>query len=143
MYKITTFFIKAQLPGLTTDYLLDSYKNEIQQQSTTKVTIDSATITFANDNIMSTATSYSNRYSNFSNGRIDVEETDDEFIVHLEASLVNLFIKPGLVAGIAPLFILFFKWLCAIYIFTWTLCICIIYFNQLYLDEYFVSYIFY
>jgi len=107
MYKISTFFIKAQLPGLTIDYLLDSYKSELQQQSATKVTIDLASITFAHDNIISTATSYSNRYSNFSNGRIDIEETEDEFIVHLEASLTNLFIKPGLVAGIATLFILF------------------------------------
>jgi len=106
MYKVSTFFIKGQLPGLTLDYLIDLYKSELQLQSAGKVDSDSSTIYFTNDNIFRFATGYSTKYSNFSSGRIDITETEEEFIVYLQASLSNLFIKPGLFAGLATLFLL-------------------------------------
>ena len=79
----STYFIKAQIPGTTIHDLLKMYEREIL--------IQGAEQTFIRDNVVEFSgrakplSRYGNKFANFSEGRLIIEETATEFEVFLEA----------------------------------------------------------
>ena len=106
MYKISTFFIKVQVAGLTAQKLQDFYVTELQNQGVDKVTFDTNNIIFINDAVRIAMNRYATKFSYFSKGTITFEETDKQFIVTVNGSLTNVFVTPAVCAGIATIALL-------------------------------------
>ena len=106
MYKISTFFIKEQLRGLTKADLLDYYRQELQIQGVSRTGIDFSKITFQNSLGTSIFYRSTSRFANFATGTIEIDETGNEFTVLFTANLANIFIAPGLFAAIVTILFL-------------------------------------
>ena|ERR1700754_4141172 len=78
----STYFIKAQTPKATLDRLLSLYEREIRIQGAEQTTITGNAIEFSGG---SPTRRYGNKFANFSEGRLIIEETETEFLVYLEA----------------------------------------------------------
>jgi hypothetical protein len=106
MFKISTAFIKGQIPGVTLDQLIRIYKRKLEDQSVSRISVNNGIIYFSNDSFKIVLTRYSNKFSSFSNGSIKITDTETEFVVCLQASLTRLFISAAFIAGIPTLFLL-------------------------------------
>lgn len=78
----STYFIKAQIPTATIDRLLNLYKREILIQGADEAVIVNNVVEFSGG---SPLRKYGNKFANFSEGRLIVEETETEFQIFLEA----------------------------------------------------------
>jgi hypothetical protein len=78
----STYFIKAQIPGTTIDKLLRLYEREILIQGAGQTRIKDNAVEFSGGFVLNR---YGNKFANFSNGRLVIEETDTDLKVYLEA----------------------------------------------------------
>ena len=82
MALASTYFIKAQIPGATIGQLLDLYRREILIQGADEAVIVGNMVEFSGG---SPIRKYGNKFANFSEGKLIIEETETEFEVFLEA----------------------------------------------------------
>jgi hypothetical protein len=106
MYKIATFFKKAQIPGVMAPVLIDLYKQELEYQSVSKIEINNNTIDFSDKLFKLVYKGQPNKFGSFSSGQITIEETEQEYIVNLSASMGHLVNKAGIVTGLYVLFLI-------------------------------------
>ena len=78
----STYFIKAQIPTATIDRLLNLYKREILIQGADEAVIVNNAVAFSGG---SPLRRYGNKFANFTEGRLIIEETETEFEIFLEA----------------------------------------------------------
>lgn len=78
----STYFIKAQIPTATIDRLLNLYKREILIQGADEAIIVNNVIEFSGGSLFR---AHGNKFANFSEGRLIIEETETEFEIFLEA----------------------------------------------------------
>jgi hypothetical protein len=107
MYKTTTFFIKAQTPGISVPVLLELYKQELEFQEVSNVEVSSDKVIFSNETFKIFWYAHAYRFSNFKSGQINIEETDEEYIVTLSANLSRMLNKAGVITAIVILVMLF------------------------------------
>lgn len=99
MYKVSTYFIKGQLPGVTKNDLLERYKTEFQYQSADNISTNGNTINFSNNTFKFAVTRFSKKLSMFSKGEIEIVEEESEFIIYFSVQWTRLFIPAGLLAA--------------------------------------------
>jgi len=97
MYKTSTQFIKGQNPGISTERLLEYYKQELEYQSVNEIDIENSKIYFKNNRFRFNDR-YPNKFAGFLQGEISVAETDSDFIVSLRADISGLIEMAGVVA---------------------------------------------
>jgi ABC-type multidrug transport system fused ATPase/permease subunit len=107
MFKISTYFIKGQIPGVTKRYLINRYKRELDGQSVNNITVTPDTISFTNNTFRVVLNKFANKFSSFSKGQIKIVEEVDEFGIYFQADLTRLFTSAGITAAIATVFFLF------------------------------------
>jgi hypothetical protein len=107
MFKVSTYFIKGQIPGVTKSEIIKLYKRELEGQSVNNISSDDDTINFKNNTFRFVLNRFANKFSSFSEGQIKVVDEKDEFGVYFEAKLANLFTSAGLISAIAILFAIF------------------------------------
>jgi len=98
MYKTSTYFIKAQIPGTSVAELLQLYKQELQDQSVSKIELDDNFLTFSNDTFRFTL-NRSDKFANFTSGQIKIEDNGPEYIVTLEADNSRTYTVAGIVSA--------------------------------------------
>jgi len=106
MFKVSTVFIKEQIPHVTLGQLISRYKRELERQSVSNISVDFDTIYFANSTFRFVLNRYANKFSSFSNGQIKIVDTGNEFVVYVKASVTRLFISAGLIGVAVTLFFL-------------------------------------
>jgi hypothetical protein len=79
----TTYFIKAQIPGVAIDRLLKMYEREILIQGARQTAITGNTVEFSDTAAI--VNRYARHFAGFVDGRLIIEETASEFEVSLEA----------------------------------------------------------
>ncbi|MGC4102138.1 hypothetical protein [Ferruginibacter sp.] len=117
MYKTSTYFIKAQIPGVTQKDLVDLYKRELEIQSVNNISADVNTISFINNFFRFIPTKSANKFSSFSQGKIEIVDEADEFGIYFQATTTRVFASAGLMAALAALLCLFndgFNFFCLI-----------------------------
>jgi hypothetical protein len=77
----TTYFIKAQISGVDINRLLELYKREILIQGANSAEIIGNRVEFSGGSSLK----YGNKFAGFTNGQLNIEESDSEFEVYLEA----------------------------------------------------------
>ena len=107
MFKVSTYFIKGQIPGVAKSEIIKLYKRELEGQSVNNISTDAGTISFKNNTFRFVLNRFANKFSSFSEGQIKVVDEEDKFGVYFEAKLANLFTTAGLIAAIAILFSIF------------------------------------
>lgn len=107
MFNSSTYFIKAQVPGLTIAHLLNFYKRELHLQQVSDVHVTGNRIDFTNNNFKLVIDRYANKFSSFSSGHIIINDEDDKFVIRLHASMKKLWVNAAVFALIAGSFILF------------------------------------
>jgi hypothetical protein len=105
MYKTSTFFKKAEIPGATIPVLLDLYREELKYQTVTHIEVNSNSIDFRDDLLKVTYKGQPSKFGNFSSARITIEETAHEYVVTFSADMSRLLNKSGYFAGLVPPFI--------------------------------------
>src|SRR5689334_11063182 len=78
----STYFIKAQIPRVDINRLLDLYKREILIQGAEYAEINGNVVEFSGG---SSIRKYGNKFAGFTQGQLVIEETESEFEVYLEA----------------------------------------------------------
>lgn len=78
----STYFIKAQIPGIDIVRLLELYKREILIQGAGYADINNNVVEFSGGSITGRR---GNKFAGFSQGQLIIEETASEFEVYLEA----------------------------------------------------------
>lgn len=106
MFKTSTSIIKAQIPGITLSHLLNFYKRELNYQSVSHTAIRENCLSFSNKTYKFVINRYANKFSSFSNGQIKITDTENEFIIQMQANMTRLFINTGIIAGAMALFFL-------------------------------------
>ena len=106
MFKISTAFIKDQIPGVTLNQLISIYKRTLEDQSVSHISVNADKIDFSNNTFKIVLARYSNKFSGFTNGSIEIIDTETELVVYFQARLTRLFVSAAFIAGIATLFLL-------------------------------------
>jgi hypothetical protein len=99
MFTTTTYFIKAQTPGINVHKLLDLYKRELNTQGIKNITEDGNVLYFVNDDSEILFNRFDRRFSDFSEGKIGIEDNDTEFLAYMEATPTNF--MSGLTAKVS------------------------------------------
>jgi hypothetical protein len=107
MFKISTYFIKGQIPGVTKSDLINCYKRELDRQSVNNISVTPDTISFKNNTFRFVLNKFANKFSSFSKGQIKIVDEVEEFGVYFQADLTRIFTSAGLTAAIATLFFIF------------------------------------
>lgn len=100
MFKTSTYFIKGQIPGVAKEDLINLYQRELDEQSVDSILVDQDTITFYNRTIRFVLNRFANKYSNFSEGLINIKESNTEYGIYFQASWTRLFKSAALIAVI-------------------------------------------
>lgn len=103
MYKTSTYFIKGQVPDTSVFELLQLYKQELENQSISKIQIRDNSLTFSNNIFKIVTNRYPNKFSSFTCGQINIEDNGSEFLVAFEADNTRTFIVAGMIAGAVTL----------------------------------------
>ncbi|WP_343744884.1 hypothetical protein [Chitinophaga sp.] len=80
----TTYFIKAQIPGVTLDQLLTLYGREIRLGGADEAYIEDNMVRFSGAAFR--VGRHRGKFADFTDGRLIIEETPTEYLVSLEAS---------------------------------------------------------
>lgn len=107
MYKTSSFFIKAQIPGISIPGLLQFYRQELEEQSISDIEVDENSLRFSNEVFRLPISRSANKYSGFTSGRITIEENGDEYLVLFEGDNARNLVVAGVVAGTVTLISLF------------------------------------
>lgn len=107
MFKVSTYFIKGQIPGVTKSDLINLYKRELEGQCVDNISSSADIISFSNNTFKFVLNKFANRFSSFSKGQIKIVDEPNEFGIYFQADLTRLFTSAGLMAGVATLFFLF------------------------------------
>lgn len=78
----STYFIKAQIPGVGLSRLLELYQREILIQGAGQAYIRGNIVEFSGGSWLRR---YGNKFGGFTDGRLIIEESASEFEVYLEA----------------------------------------------------------
>lgn len=100
IFKLSTFYIKAQLNNTTIYDLINLYERELQEMQVTSIQKENNVLYFSN-HLLNVA--QGNRFSVFSHGRLDIADTGMEYIVTLKANIARIFVLPGIFAAVAAL----------------------------------------
>lgn len=103
MFKLSTYFIKGQIPGIAKSDIIQFYKKELNRQSVNNISFDDDTIRFNNNSLRFVPDRFANKFSSFSSGEIKIVDEDDEFGIYFEGKLANLFKSAGIFAAIGVL----------------------------------------
>ncbi|WP_205511376.1 hypothetical protein [Longitalea arenae] len=100
MFTTTTTFSKAQFPNISMPLLIDIYKQELEYQEISDISREYNTLYFLNNPYNFFQNKLTNRFSNFLIGKITIEETQNDYVVCLQADMSRLLIKAGLFAAL-------------------------------------------
>ena len=107
MFKVSTYFIKGQLPGVTIEDLINLYKREFKIQSASNILSETDKINFSNNTFKFVIDKFSNKLSSFSNGQLEIIDEGDKYVVYFEAEWTKLFTNAGIIATIVMLYTFF------------------------------------
>lgn len=99
MYKTSTCFIKGQIPDTSVFELLQLYKQELENQSISKIEIRENSLTFSNNIFKIVTNRYANKFSSFTSGQINIEDNGSEYLVGFEADNTRIFIVAATISN--------------------------------------------
>ncbi|HNL05956.1 MAG TPA: hypothetical protein PKH93_00200 [Chitinophagales bacterium] len=96
MYKISTVFIKAQIPEATLDGIIKLYINELKNQSVDNISVKDNTILFSNDLIRLYTNRWADKFWHFSTGQIKLVDENKKFVIYLTADTSRAYKVAGI-----------------------------------------------
>jgi hypothetical protein len=103
MLRASTSFVKAQIPGASIPLLLNFYQQELEYQRVHSIAVSGNTLYFRNRAWAIGRTRMGNQYFCFSSGRIQIQDTGNEYSVFLEGNLSRIIILGAVIAGVCAL----------------------------------------